>query len=161
MFSIILQIEIVIWAFCNLSSANASNYDSSQVLSFSKTLTLPKMNDDFYLRNCKLKHCVQKMTSLLTIIFLFFPQCFLLLNPLPHMPILGSSNSAANKDRVAKIWTNGDTIICLSRKHCGKRRNCSLRAISPFPTMFSKVVCYWCVKASTYGVKCYKTITWF
>ena len=23
------------------------------------------------------------------------------------------------------------------RKHCGKRRNCSLRAISPFPTMFS------------------------
>ena len=25
----------------------------------------------------------------------------------------------------------------LSRKHCGKRRNCSLRAISSFPTMFS------------------------
>ena len=25
-----------------------------------------------------------------------------------------------------------------SRKHCGKRRNCSLRAISPFPTVFSK-----------------------
>ena len=24
------------------------------------------------------------------------------------------------------------------RKHCGKRRNCSLRAISPFPTAFSK-----------------------
>ena len=23
------------------------------------------------------------------------------------------------------------------RKHCGKWRNCSLRAISPFPTMFS------------------------
>ena len=23
------------------------------------------------------------------------------------------------------------------RKHCGKRRNCSLRAISPFPTVFS------------------------
>ena len=22
-------------------------------------------------------------------------------------------------------------------KHCGKRRNCSLRAISPFPTVFS------------------------
>ena len=22
------------------------------------------------------------------------------------------------------------------RKHCGKRRNCSLRAISPFPTLF-------------------------
>ena len=58
------------------------------------------------------------------------------------MPILGSSNSAAKKDVMAKLWTNGDTIICLSRKHCGKRKNCSLRAISPFPTMFSKVVCY-------------------
>ena len=62
-------------------------------------------------------------------------------NPLPHMPILGSSNSAVNKDMVAKIWTNGDKIVCLSRKHCGKRRNCSPRAISPFPTMFSKAVC--------------------
>ena len=28
------------------------------------------------------------------------------LNPLPHTPILGSSNSAANKI-TSKIWTNG------------------------------------------------------
>ena len=27
-------------------------------------------------------------------------------NPLPHMPILGSSNSAANKNMMSKIWTN-------------------------------------------------------
>ena len=73
--------------------------------------------------------------------------------PLPHMPILAASNSATNEDRMAKIWTKGDTIICLSRKHCGKRRNCSLRAISPFPTMFSKAVCFWYVKTSIYGVK--------
>ena len=26
----------------------------------------------------------------------------------------------------------------MGRKHCEKRRNCSLRAISPFPTVFSK-----------------------
>ena len=32
------------------------------------------------------------------------------LNPLPHMPILGSSNSAANKDMMSKLWKNGDTI---------------------------------------------------
>ena len=31
------------------------------------------------------------------------------INPLPDMPILGSSNSAANKD-MSKIWTNGDTV---------------------------------------------------
>ena len=47
-------------------------------------------------------------------------------NPLPDMPILGSSNSAANKAMMSKIWTNWDTVIQLSRKHCGKRRNCSL-----------------------------------
>ena len=56
---------------------------------------------------------------------------------LPDMPMLGSYNTAANKDMMAKTWTNRDTVVCLSRKHCGQRRNCSLRAISPFPTMFS------------------------
>ena len=30
------------------------------------------------------------------------------------------------------------TVIQRTRKLCGKRRNCSLRAISPFPTVFSK-----------------------
>ena len=29
-------------------------------------------------------------------------------------------------------------VIQMGRKHCGKRRNCSLRAIYPFPTVFSK-----------------------
>ena len=33
------------------------------------------------------------------------------INPLPHMPILDSSNSAANKDMMSKILTNGDTIF--------------------------------------------------
>ena len=33
------------------------------------------------------------------------------LNPLLVMPILGFSNSVANKDMMSKIWTNGDTII--------------------------------------------------
>ena len=32
-------------------------------------------------------------------------------NTLPDMPILGSSNSSANKDVMSKIWTNGDTFI--------------------------------------------------
>ena len=66
---------------------------------------------------------------------------------LPHMPSLGSSNSAANKDMMVKIRTNRDTIICLSRK-----RNCSLRTNSLFPTMFSKAVCCLGVKTSVYGV---------
>ena len=76
------------------------------------------------------------------------------------MPILGSSNSAAMKDMAAKIWTHGDMINFLSRKHCGKRRNCLLRAISLFPTMFSKAVCYCCVKMSIDGVKGYHVLLW-
>ena len=64
------------------------------------------------------------------------------INPLPHMPILGSSNSAASKDMMSKIWTNGDSVFSLSIKHCGKRRNCSLRAISPFfHNFFITAVC--------------------
>ena len=76
-------------------------------------------------------------------------------NPLPHMPILGSSNSAANtgKDMMAKIWKNGNTIIFFSRKYCGKRRNYWLQAISPFPTIFSKAVYCLCVKTSVFEVK--------
>ena len=31
-------------------------------------------------------------------------------NPLPQIPILGSSNSAANKGMMSKTLTNGDTI---------------------------------------------------
>ena len=38
-----------------------------------------------------------------------FPTLFLNFNPLPDMPILGFSNSAANKDIMSKIWTN--TVI--------------------------------------------------
>ena len=40
--------------------------------------------------------------------------------PLPHMPILGSSISAVNKDMMSKVWTNRDTIIWLGRNHGGK-----------------------------------------
>ena len=56
--------------------------------------------------------------------FLLFPQCFQKacfpgasigivvwerVNPLPHMAVLGSSNSEANKDMMSKGWTNEDT----------------------------------------------------
>ena len=75
------------------------------------------------------------------------------INPLLHTPILGFSNYAANKDMMSKNMDKLATVIWLSRKHCGKRRNCSFQAISSFPTMFSKAVCFWCVKMSIYGVK--------
>ena len=40
--------------------------------------------------------------------------------------------------RQFQIWRKCQKVIQIGRKHCGKRRNCSLRAISPFPTVFSK-----------------------
>ena len=40
--------------------------------------------------------------------------------------------------RQFQIWQKWQKVIQAGRKHCGKRRNCSLRAISPFPTVFSK-----------------------
>ena len=95
----------------------------------------------------KVLKCDPTLNSILTLYYLK-----LCLNPLPDMPILGSSNSMANKDMKSKIKTNGDTVIWLSWKYCWKNRNCSL-AISPFPTMFSKAVCCWCVKISIYEVK--------
>ena len=39
--------------------------------------------------------------------------------------------------RQFQIWRKWQKVIQMGRKHCGKRRNCSFRAISPFPTVFS------------------------
>ena len=36
------------------------------------------------------------------------------------------------------IWGKWQKVIQMGRKHCEKRRNCSLRVISPFHTVFSK-----------------------
>ena len=37
--------------------------------------------------------------------------------------------------QISQKWQK---VIQMDRKHCGKRRNCLLRAISPFPAVFSK-----------------------
>ena len=42
--------------------------------------------------------------------------------------------------RQFQIWQKRQKVIQMGRKHCGKRRNCSLRSISPFPTVFSKAL---------------------
>ena len=40
--------------------------------------------------------------------------------------------------RQFQTWWRWQKVLQMGRKHCGKRRNCSLRAISPFPTVFSE-----------------------
>ena len=54
------------------------------------------------------------------------------------MPIFSTSNLAANKDMMAKIWTNGDTIICLSRNIVGKEKNACHEQFIIFPQSFQK-----------------------
>ena len=48
--------------------------------------------------------------------------------------------------RQFQIWWKWQKCLQMVRKRCGKRRNCSLRAISPFPTVFSKDLYYRHVK---------------
>ena len=55
-------------------------------------------------------------------------------NSLPHMPILGSSDSAANKKMMSKIWTSGVQLSDLV-ENIVEKGDCSLRAISSFPKL--------------------------
>ena len=54
--------------------------------------------------------------------------------PFPKRQILGSTKL---KEFVDDNFT-WQKVLQKGRKHCGKRRNCSLPAISPFPMVFSK-----------------------
>ena len=62
--------------------------------------------------------------------------------PFPRRQILDSSKLKEFADDNFTFDENGEkkkkTVLEKDRKHCWKRRNCSLRAISPFPTVFSK-----------------------
>ena len=60
--------------------------------------------------------------------------------PFPKQQILDSSKLKELADDDFKFDENARKSIQMGRKHCGKRRNCSLRAISPFPTVFSRLI---------------------
>ena len=70
--------------------------------------------------------------------FFFIISNFIFLNPFPKQQILDCSKLKEFADDNFKFVGNGRKLSKTGRKHCGKRRNCSLRAISPFPTVFSK-----------------------
>ena len=58
--------------------------------------------------------------------------------PPPKRQILNSSKPKDFSDDNFKFNGNDGKFSKKGRKHCGKRRNCSLRAISPFHSVFSK-----------------------
>ena len=89
LFSTLLQIEIVVLAAPPLSSANALNLVQSINVSFGKDFKVPIAANckDVCLQNTSKSHSYH-------------------LDPLPHIPILCSSNSAVKKNMMSKIWTN-------------------------------------------------------
>ena len=61
-----------------------------------------------------------------------------LAKPFPKQQILDTSKPKEVADDNFKFDENGKNVIRTGKKHSGKRRNRSLQAISPFPTVFSK-----------------------
>ena len=68
-------------------------------------------------------------------------------------------------DRVCRrqfqiLW-KWNKVLQMGIKHCGKRRNCSLRAISPFPCVFKRLLLQTRKKLSLFGkgliLSCYET----
>ena len=56
----------------------------------------------------------------------------------PKRQILDTSKLKEFADDNFEFHENGRELTRWVEKYCGKRRNCSLRAISPIPTVFSK-----------------------
>ena len=70
------------------------------------------------------------------------------LEPFPERQILDSSKLKEFADDNFNLDVDRRKLYKrVDRKHCGKRRNCSLRAISPFPTVFSKD--FYCIHMKT------------
>ena len=76
--------------------------------------------------------------------FLHFRQCFLYLwTTFHHLTLSQTKNSRQFQTekicrRQSQIWWKWQTLLQMGRKHCWKRRNYSLQAISPFPSFFQK-----------------------
>ena len=67
----------------------------------------------------------------------FFQNGFCFLNPLPNDKFYTLPNWNSLQMTISNLW-KWKKVLEMGWKHCGIRRNCSLRAISPFPTVFSK-----------------------
>ena len=81
---------------------------------------------------CKFSACQRPILTHDSIVWLFFT--------LTHYQTTNSRlfKTERVRGRQFQIGRKWQKAIQTGRKHCGKRRNCSLRAISPFPIVFSK-----------------------
>ena len=62
-----------------------------------------------------------------------------IINPLPDMPILGSSNLAANTDIMSKTWTNGQQFSDRVENVVGKGEIAPYEQFLLFPQCFQKL----------------------
>ena len=60
-------------------------------------------------------------------------------NPLPYMPVLGSSNSAANENMMSKVWTNGEQLSDCGENIVGKEEIPCSEQFLLFPQCFQKL----------------------
>ena len=104
--------------------------------------TFNVLADDSIRKNCRKwrDHMLLELSylpSLFIHLFILLLLLFFQFNPFPNDK-LDSSKFKEFVDDNFELEENGEKLSRKDRKRCGKRRNCSLRAISPFPTVFSK-----------------------
>ena len=61
------------------------------------------------------------------------------INPSPHMSIRGSSNTAANKNLMSKIWTNGEQLPDQVQNIVGKGEIAHYEHFLLFPECFQNL----------------------
>ena len=127
--------KFVVWERVKLSSANAFNLDKSNIFSFGKDLTLSSIYTHY---NRLKKKALGKHFGKRWNFHVFYAIC--ILNPftLSQTTNFRPFQTEGVCRRQFRSWWKWKKVLQTDRKHCGKRRNCSLREISPFPTVLSK-----------------------
>ena len=128
--------EIIVLTTSNLSSANAFNLDQAKILSFGKVLiTLSKTGrfaDDWSTGYCN------TIWSAYTLYRHLEQYCAhpkrLTLSQMTNFTLFQIERLCRWQ---FQIWWKWQKVLQNGRKHCGKRRNGLLWAISPFLTVFS------------------------
>ena len=117
-----------IWSTLHLSYANAFYLDRSKILSFGHILRSTLIVSIHILNSLRKDKCKTFFNGQKAPF------------PLTHYQTTNFRLFQTKEvcRRQLQIWRKWQKVIQTGRKHCGKRRNYSLWAISPFPKVFSK-----------------------
>ena len=122
---------------CALSSPGKSavmnSYPNSKNMDWSKLKAFPDDNLNVVQLMKFVNETIENMSRM-------FSKCLYhrVVNPSPKRRYFVIVQIERVCRRQFQIWWKLQKVLQMGRKHWGKRRNCSLRAISPFPTVFSK-----------------------